>query len=166
MKEKKREQLLADLQPVLHAEEKVLALATGLIDVKRVGTKTSRRGTLAATNQRLLGYTKKLGGHDVVELPYHLISAVNSKKGFGYGKITLASSGGDAEMSSIDKDDVDPLVTAIREQMAAAGPGARAESRTEPDVTDQLKKLGELRDLGVLTPEEFEAKKSELLKRL
>jgi hypothetical protein len=69
-------------------------------------------------------------------------------------------------MSSIDKDDVDPLITAIREQMAAAGPGARAESRTEPDVTDQLKKLGELRDLGVLTPEEFEAKKSELLKRL
>jgi hypothetical protein len=34
------------------------------------------------------------------------------------------------------------------------------------DVTDQLHKLGELRDSGVLTEEEFETKKTELLKRL
>lgn len=33
-------------------------------------------------------------------------------------------------------------------------------------ITDQLKKLGELRDAGVLTPEEFEAKKAQLLARL
>jgi hypothetical protein len=35
-----------------------------------------------------------------------------------------------------------------------------------PDVMDQLKKLGELRDAGVLTSEEFEAKKADLLARL
>jgi uncharacterized membrane protein YagU involved in acid resistance len=46
----------------------------------------------------------------------------------------------------------------------------RTESPLTPDpslaVTDQLKKLGELRDAGVLTTEEFEAKKAELLARL
>ena len=31
---------------------------------------------------------------------------------------------------------------------------------------DQLRKLGELRDAGLLTPEEFDAKKSELLARM
>jgi Domain of unknown function (DUF4429)/Short C-terminal domain/Protein of unknown function (DUF2510) len=36
----------------------------------------------------------------------------------------------------------------------------------QPDVTDQLKKLAELRDAGVLTTEEFESKKAELLARL
>ena len=40
---------------------------------------------------------------------------------------------------------------------AASGP---------PDVMDQLRKLGELRDAGILTAEEFEAKKAELLARM
>jgi uncharacterized membrane protein YeaQ/YmgE (transglycosylase-associated protein family) len=34
------------------------------------------------------------------------------------------------------------------------------------DVTEQIRKLGELRDQGVLTNEEFDAKKAELLSRL
>jgi hypothetical protein len=39
-------------------------------------------------------------------------------------------------------------------------------ARADADVLDQLRKLGELRDSGVLSHEEFEAKKAELLKRL
>jgi hypothetical protein len=35
-----------------------------------------------------------------------------------------------------------------------------------PDVMDQIKKLGELRDLGLVTDVEFEDKKKELLSRL
>jgi hypothetical protein len=36
----------------------------------------------------------------------------------------------------------------------------------EDDVLDQLERLGKLRDSGILTIEEFEAKKTELLRRL
>jgi ribosomal protein L7/L12 len=36
----------------------------------------------------------------------------------------------------------------------------------QPDVIDQIKRLGELRDAGVLTDDEFTAKKAELLSRL
>jgi hypothetical protein len=39
-------------------------------------------------------------------------------------------------------------------------------SREEPDVFEQIRKLGELRDAGFVTAEEFEAKKTELLSRL
>ena len=35
-----------------------------------------------------------------------------------------------------------------------------------PDIADQIRKLEELRDVGVLSVEEFEAKKTQLLKRL
>jgi hypothetical protein len=35
-----------------------------------------------------------------------------------------------------------------------------------PDVYEQLRKLGELRDLGVVTPDEFGTKKRELLSRI
>lgn len=47
-------------------------------------------------------------------------------------------------------------------QIANAGGGGRG----EPSVTEQLDDLGRLRKEGVLTEEEFQAKKAELLKRL
>ncbi len=39
-------------------------------------------------------------------------------------------------------------------------------SEPSPDVFDQIRKLGQLRDAGLITAEEFEAKKEELLGRL
>jgi hypothetical protein len=36
----------------------------------------------------------------------------------------------------------------------------------QPDIADQIRKLAELRDAGILTSEEFEAKKADLLERL
>jgi hypothetical protein len=47
-----------------------------------------------------------------------------------------------------------PEATAIAAQVA------------QPDVFDQLRKLAELRDAGIVTAEEFDAKKTELLSRL
>jgi Short C-terminal domain len=42
----------------------------------------------------------------------------------------------------------------------------RPSAAPQADVLEQLRKLGELRDSGVISPEEFEAKKAELLKRV
>ena len=44
-------------------------------------------------------------------------------------------------------------------------PGRDAHAHTQPSVADQLRKLDELRRDGVLSDEEFEAKKAELLAR-
>jgi putative oligomerization/nucleic acid binding protein len=44
--------------------------------------------------------------------------------------------------------------------------GAPAVAATESDVVGQIEKLASLRDAGILTDEEFAAKKAELLKRL
>ncbi len=49
--------------------------------------------------------------------------------------------------------------------------GARAEPPGQDrapsgEIPDQIRKLAELRDDGIITPEEFEAKKAELLKRM
>jgi uncharacterized membrane protein YeaQ/YmgE (transglycosylase-associated protein family) len=53
------------------------------------------------------------------------------------------------------------LEDAIRKQQQAA-----PQTPSHDQVTEQIRKLGELRDEGVLTNEEFEAKKAELLSRL
>ena len=54
-----------------------------------------------------------------------------------------------------------PLHPGLPASRSAAAPPAPS-----PDVLEQLRKLGELRTAGVLTDDEFEAKKSELLGRL
>lgn len=51
-------------------------------------------------------------------------------------------------------------------QLALAQGSGAASSSAEPDVLSQLQQLGQLRDAGVITEDEFEAKKAELLKRL
>jgi hypothetical protein len=52
---------------------------------------------------------------------------------------------------------------AIRERIALA---ATAVKSPGSDVPDQLRRLAELRDQGILTNEEFQAKKAELLARM
>lgn len=46
---------------------------------------------------------------------------------------------------------------------AAPAPAAAAAGGLTDEVVDQLKKLGELRDAGILTDEEFSAKKAVIL---
>lgn len=48
---------------------------------------------------------------------------------------------------------------AYEQQAAAAAPAAPA----EPDYMAELEQLAQLRDQGILTPEEFEAKKKQIL---
>ena len=52
---------------------------------------------------------------------------------------------------------------AVEQSITAAGAGSGA---GEPDIPEQIKKLDELRDQKLITDEEFEAKKAELLDRL
>jgi len=53
------------------------------------------------------------------------------------------------------------LPTAVREIAGNENPVANRD-----DVIEQIKRIAELRDAGILTPEEFEAKKTELLNRI
>jgi hypothetical protein len=54
-----------------------------------------------------------------------------------------------------------------QEQEAYAGepaePAAPAPAAAAPDYTAELERLAQLRDQGVITPEDFEAKKKQLL---
>lgn len=63
-------------------------------------------------------------------------------------------SGGNADFKAL-ADELNAAIHAKHEPVAAA-----------PDIADQLRKLGELRDSGVLTQAEFDAKKAELLARM
>ena len=55
------------------------------------------------------------------------------------------------------------LGSGSRARGSAHSTSAQEGAAKEDDTLEQLKKLGELRDSGVLTDEEFEAQKKELL---
>ena len=84
--------------------------------------------------------------------------------------------GNTAVISGAIKGDLEPLARAIRQGLAVAHPSSAAvtpplaTSAAAPpsaeDPYEQLAKLAKLRDAGVVTEDEFAAKKQELLERM
>jgi uncharacterized membrane protein YdbT with pleckstrin-like domain len=68
------------------------------------------------------------------------------------------------QMESNENRKFDRVSQGINTQMAAA-PQATPHP-PQPSITEQIEKLSELRDKGVLSEEEFQAKKAELLQRM
>lgn len=63
-----------------------------------------------------------------------------------------------------DKDGLDDAVAILRTLIADhQRPHASASDNQAPDPVDQIRRLAELRDQGILTDEEFQAKKRQLL---
>jgi len=73
----------------------------------------------------------------------------------------------DADVTAIEAAEAEPAAqapAAAAPAQAAPPPAAPAAPEpAAPDYINELKKLAELRDMGILTAEEFEAKKKQLL---
>lgn len=86
------------------------------------------------------------------------------------GKITIFASGNTSEITNVNKDDGKEIVDKIRHMLSApreqTPPAPVASSSVAADPIEQLKRLGELRVAGVLTSEQFEAQKTDLLGRM
>jgi Bacterial PH domain/Short C-terminal domain len=148
---------------VLQPGEIVLDVTTGMIEATRMGSKKSRNGAILVTDRRVIFYTKKMFGYEMYDHVYGLLTAIDYKKGMMSGSITLAASGAETCVSQIPKDDVERVAKAMRERMAGAheqgqhGPGAPV------NAADEIRKFSELHDAGILTDDEFTAKKKQLL---
>jgi hypothetical protein len=102
---------------------------------------------------------------DAEVIPTKSISSVQAKKdGLVFTKVTAYASGNTivfrlshAEAKSFK----DALTKLVLEQSSSSG-----QTVVAPDPVEQLRKLAELRDLGVVSVEEFEAKKADLLARM
>jgi hypothetical protein len=132
------------------------------------GTYAGKQGILVLTDVRLLFLFHGVLGQAKEDFPLRLISSVQTKSGLGTGELRVFASGNSASISGILKSDLEHLADAIRQGMASQ----HAASATAPrpsaadDPYDALQKLASLRDAGVLTEEEFEAKKRDLLGRI
>ncbi|WP_327587054.1 PH domain-containing protein [Nonomuraea sp. NBC_00507] len=125
-------------------------------------------GLVALTDRRLLFVKDGIMSKSTEDFPLEKISSVEWSSGMLLGSLTVFASGNKAEITSMDKQDGKQLGDRLRERLASGRPSgaAPAPAPSGGDVYDQLRKLGELRDAGVLTQAEFEEKKTALMRQL
>jgi hypothetical protein len=157
---------LRKLPSILGEGEQALNLARGEYDGKE--------GLLAVTDRRVLFLEEGMIRHRLEDFPYDKISSVQTKTGMRSGELTIFVSGNKATVKDVHPKQRAPEIgDYVRQRIAsgptqapaAAAPQAAPGTPTESPM-EQLKKLAELRDAGIVSEEEFEAKKAELLSRM
>jgi hypothetical protein len=96
----------------------------------------------------------------------HQISGVSQQQGRG-GSLTLTSQHGTVSVSTLPVAPVDGVQTKAPEPpVAPAREPSRSDSAQETDLFAKIERLADLHKKGILSAEEFAAKKAELLSRL
>jgi len=144
--------------------EQILAVLHGRYAPKNTGYKA----VMLATNQKVIFYTKMLLNEKFEVLPYAKISSIELQTSMiGFAKATLYTFNNDISMKNIR--DGEKFVQVVREGIEkkeiSAAPAAAA-TPAAPDIPDQIRKLAELKEAGILTEEEFAAKKQMLLAKM
>ena len=96
------------------------------------------------------------------DFPLDRVSSVAWDSGMFHGTIKIHAAGGAVDIEHVNSLDGKALVDKARHALSQP----RAGTATAPDHLAQLKQLGELRDAGIISAEEFEAKKVDILGRL
>ena len=163
-KTEKIDKLVDQLRDHLDAGERVVASVLGAYEVKKMGGDSVRNGVMAATDRRLVFYAKEMGGYDLESFPYENITSFEQGKSKSGPSVTFIASGNQAKLKWINKGDMTAFMEAVRSRMgkrSAVDAGSAA-----PDIADQIRKLADLRDAGIVSSDEFEAKKTDLLSRM
>ncbi|WP_106819176.1 PH domain-containing protein [Janibacter massiliensis] len=180
----KRDKHVEAAREHLEQGEQIQAAVAGAYETTLMGSKTSRNGALIATDRRVLFFAKKIGGYDLESFPYSNISSFEQSKGMMGHTLTFFASGNKVTLKWISEvEDLAGFVQVTKARLVpasappagpapapatapAAAPATPAPADPAAQIMDQLRQLGELRDAGILTDDEFSTKKAELLARL
>ncbi|WP_225228766.1 SHOCT domain-containing protein [Bacillus sp. PS06] len=100
--------------------------------------------------------------NEKVEIPLSSVSSINTTvKGLG-ASIAIVASNNKASVEKLHIHIAQELKSLI-DSLLHSSSNQTASINTSVDVADQIKKLADLRDGGILTEEEFNAKKKQLL---
>jgi hypothetical protein len=164
--EKQREKWRAAAASVLGDDEELLDVTVGVVEVQRMGQKSGRFGVLAVTPRRVVMRVKKMGGFDLMEFYYDALSSVDHNRGLMFGSIDIAAHGDRTKVERVPKEDVERIAALIREQVTAhrsGAPAAPTAAAPPTSAANQVRELARLRDEGLMTDDEFGAKRRELL---
>lgn len=155
--------------PELSAKAATLRTGTPLMEV--VG---SRLATGEVLPNKVLIFEDRIEEHDtgflkksMQTIRHEQVAQVSINRDIVFSQLTIESTGGHSIVArGLTRGEAEEAKRLLDDCIRKARRPAPGQQTREPDVLDQIRKLGELRDAGLLTPEEFASKKSELLKRL
>jgi len=152
--------LLNEARKHLEQEEKVLSVLNGTSEKGALGRQ--HPAIYIATDRRVIFYMSKLFGDKLQMFSYSDISSIELKNTYMFGdnisifvgkkKCTMKFIQENAEQfTQIVEQKIGKLINSVNSII---------------DIPDQIQKLSELRDKGILTEEEFTSKKQELLMKM
>ncbi|WP_328607468.1 SHOCT domain-containing protein [Amycolatopsis sp. NBC_00345] len=143
-----------------------LLRADELVEELGQGQYTGKQGLVVLTSSRLFFLEKSLGSETVEDFPIAAISSMSLHKKMSGETLLVHAAGTKAEIKSMLHGQGDALIRAFwRVKQTADGAGATPPAAPD-DAIAQLERLAGLRDQGVLSSEEFETKKIDLLRRI
>ena len=121
---------------------------------------------ICVTDRRLLFLDRNFGwGMKTTEIPLTSVGSVNYQTKLLGGNITVTASGSEKHIGKMKKQDVKDIAALISDAAEKLNSvvGRNANAIQEVSKMDELKKLAELKDSGILTDEEFNKQKAKLL---
>ncbi len=176
-REETKEEEIKKIAKYLKLDEDVLMVVTQ--SRLAPGGSTVTPNTIFITNKKLILRNPMLLGlrENVLSIPYEEIMAVNLEKGLfsceviisapgltsDLEKFTKASGKRAPAIAAIPKDTAVEMVRLIEERITLAKSGLQSDANSP---YEQLKKLKELRDQGIINEMEYEEKRNALLSRI
>lgn len=130
-----------------------------------VGNLSGKMGIVALTDRRLLFLEKSIGSETLVEFSLASIGALSLGKKLGGETLAITHSGTTATITTLGHGQGDMIVRKFRELKADPSP-EQAAATPASDPIARIERLAELRDKGILSEDEFQAQKTQLLSSL
>lgn len=155
-------QLLDDEQVIYIGGFNVGIVAAGqAMTIKPLDIKNKTAGIFAVTSKRVLHCSKIAWSTKVEQIALANINNVESKGGLLFSVLRIQSISNIMEIDVPSKE-AGGLLKTINELIERKPDAVQPQS----DPVEQIKRLGKLRDEGILTEQEFLKKKEELLKQI
>lgn len=144
-----------ELPEILSANEKIDNLIQGIYN--------KGQGILVSTNRRLVFVDKGLlYGLRVEDFPLEKITSIQYETGLIFGQVKIHISANIAVIDQVDKAAARKFAEFVRDKLSQPKEAAQQKIQ-EPNILDQLEKLGNLKERGILSDEEFQQQKRKLL---
>ena len=144
-----------ELPNIIHDDE-IITYATS-------GFWNNNTWLVVSTNKRVIFLDKgMIFGLKQVEIPLNKVNSIGHKKGLIFGEIEIWDGASKINITNISKETLNPFVNAVnkaKEELEKP----KQHSVNQVSVADELIKFKGLLDQGIITQEEFDKKKKELL---
>lgn len=146
---------LRDLEAKLWDGERVECMANGQYG--------KLPGVITLTSQRILLVANTMGASQSTHYLLEDIRDIEQTVDIMHGAVTVHTAGGSAGLAKMNRKESKRFAAAAQNAIAAR---TQTNGPNSTSVADQLLKLKQLHDAGVLTDEQYEAKSAPLIARL